>query len=388
MAAIQQEPNTTVRSDAGGVTVESRNALHMEAAQHFGIEPNKIETMLPCTPFQREVMDRARGDKRRAIGHAVFEIGQDVDVQRLAAAWKEVTRQKPALRSRIFTSTNGDHYQVVLLEDFTWLQSSRLDGKEVVIKDEAAAATREKQCNRYALLGNPRTKKQRLLLWTFSHAVVDNSLQETVLRKVLSVYKGEITQNADTVVGVRADGFANASKDVALFWQRHFDNLDASSFPVLPSHLTRPQPGAQAEHKITYPASTQRHWDHTAVCRAALAVLLTRYTHASEALFGVAVERPPYGEGQERQVHGLTRTVMPTRVFCDPHQPASDLLRAVAAHDAAVREFEQAGLDSVRHAGTLDPPRVISKPCWRSLLLSAAVTMPRPGQVPCFIGLS
>lgn len=80
-------------------------------------------------------------------------------------------------------------------------------------------------------------------------------------------------------------------------------------------------------------------------------MLLSRYTNASEALFGMVMERPPLLEGQAHPINGLTRTVVPTRVVCDRHQSVSDLMRAIAVHDAAVGEFEQAGLDSIRRAG-------------------------------------
>ncbi|KAJ0160651.1 Enniatin synthase, partial [Colletotrichum tanaceti] len=141
---------------------------------------------------------------------------------------------------------------------------------------------------------------------------------------------------------------ASSAEASSLLWQRHFEKLDASSFPVLPSHLKRPHATAEAEHSIALPAAAaaQQDQDHasiTAVCRAALAVLLARYTDASEVLFGIAVDGPS----------DTTRNVLPTRVLCDPHQTVSSLLRAVSAHDAAVRGLKHAGLDldGVRRAG-------------------------------------
>ena len=50
----------------------------------------------------------------------------------------------------------------------------RLD-MEMVVEEEAAAAATGVQCNRYAVLENPSTK-QRQLIWTLSHALINNTL--------------------------------------------------------------------------------------------------------------------------------------------------------------------------------------------------------------------
>ncbi|KAK2046290.1 hypothetical protein LZ31DRAFT_614242 [Colletotrichum somersetense] len=339
MANILQTPSINESSFTEVASPEPISALPLEAARQFGVAPGQVEITLPCTPSQRDVMEWAAGDERSMIGHTVFEIGKDVDVERLAAALKEVTRQMPALRTRLFTSGTGACYQAVLSEDFAWARPGRLDERESSIEAEAAAAATEKQGTRYALLEGPGMKKQRLLLWTFNHAVVDSSLQEDVLRRVSAVYSGNdaVRNAAGAAVEEPVDGLTFAPADATPFWRRHFDQLDASSFPALPSHLTKPRPEAQAEHNISYKVPTRRDWDNTAVCRAALSVLLARYTHASEALFGVAVERPPpCPEGQASSLRGMTRTVMPTRVFCDPHCPAFDLLRSAGVEDATV----------------------------------------------------
>ncbi|MBE3043309.1 amino acid adenylation domain-containing protein, partial [Candidatus Bathyarchaeota archaeon] len=115
--------------------------------------------------------------------------------------------------------------------------------------------------------------------------------------------------------------------------------------------MTVPRPDAQAEHSISYPSSAQKKWPSTIVCRAALAVLLARYTDASEALFGFVAERPLLVEGQETPVDGPTRCIVPTRVLCTPRQSGSDIMREIAAHDTAVREFEQTGLRGIRGSG-------------------------------------
>ena len=90
MAAAQEDLTSTVliASDAG----KHRNSLFMEATRHFASDPGTIKSIMPCTPFQRDVMDWTAHDKRRAVGHVIYEIPENVDIERLFAAWKEVVR--------------------------------------------------------------------------------------------------------------------------------------------------------------------------------------------------------------------------------------------------------------------------------------------------------
>ncbi|KAI0969469.1 hypothetical protein F4678DRAFT_438811 [Xylaria arbuscula] len=331
--------------DAG----EHRDNLYKEAAWRFSLERDAIENILPCTPFQRDVIDCAADDGRRAIGHVIYEIPRNVDLKRLAAAWKEVVRQTAALRTCIFTSTTGGSFQVVWAKSFAWAHLATFETKESVVQDEAGAAMTGPRCNRYVILG-ARDKEQILLIWTFNHALVDNALRGRILRRVQTVYDGGEVQNSNRT-RIPKKSRAMRIEDAAQFWERHFDGLSASIFPTRPSQPTILRPQAHLKHRISYLSPTQQTWSSTAVCRAALAVLSARSTLAEEALFGIVTERPHIFKEQEHPVDVPTRTLTPMRVLCAPHQSVSDVLGAVTAHDNAMRSFEQAGLCNIRRTG-------------------------------------
>ncbi|KAJ8123451.1 hypothetical protein ONZ43_g606 [Nemania bipapillata] len=332
--------------DAGG----HRDSLYNEAAWRFGLKRDAIEDISPCTPFQRDVIDCAAEDGRRGIGHVVYEIPNGVDIERLAAAWREVVRQTAVLRTCTFTSKTGGTFQVVLAESyFAWTYTTCFDNKESVVQDEAGAAMTGPRCNRYVVLEG-RGEEKRMLIWTFSHALVDGALRERTLRRVLTAYDGREVQYS-AHFGISGKFQAGRTEDAVRFWQQHFDGLSASVFPPLPSQVAVPRPDARLEHRISYPGPTQQMYSSIAVCRAGLAVLLSRLTLASEALFGIITERPHTLEEQEHPVDGPTRTLVPIRVLCAPDKPASDVIGAVTANDSAMRDFEQAGLSSIRGAG-------------------------------------
>ncbi|KAI1298361.1 hypothetical protein F5Y03DRAFT_270140 [Xylaria venustula] len=328
---------------------EYRDNIYKEAARRFVLERDAIENILPCTPFQRDVIDCAADDGRQAIGHAVYEIPRNIDLERLAAAWKEVARQTEALRTCIFTPKAGGSFQVVLAKSFTWAHLAYFETKESVMQDEAGAAITGPRCNRYAVLGG-RDKAQILLIWTFNHALVDNALRDRILRQVQTVYDGgEVQYSNHTIIPRKSH--AMRTEDAARFWKRHFDGLSASVFPTRPSQLTAPRPNAYLKHHVSYLGPTQQTWSSTAVCRAALAVLSARTTLAEEALFGVITERPHISKEREYPVDAPTKTLTPMRVLCPPHQSVSGIMGAVTDHDNTMRSFEQAGLCNIRRTG-------------------------------------
>ncbi len=339
--------------------------LLYEISRRFGLDRDAIETILPCTPFQCDVLDCAVDDALHTVGHAIYEIPEDVGAQRLAAAWKETVRRTPALRACTFTSKTGDSFQLVLRESFIF---SRLywtlpNPKAAIVKDEAAAAIAGPRCNRLVLFDDPNTKRQ-LLIWTFSHAFVDKAFQRRILRQVLAAYKEgsghqySLPVTPDSSVGTDEEHLILPKIPQALglgraihFWQEQLSGLDASIFPHLTSPLTTPHTSAHSEHEIPYPSFAQHKWSSTTVCRAALAILLSRYTDSSEALFGVVTEHSHTLEEQHLLMDDLTRTVVPFRVRCRPDQSCMVIMDAVAAYDSDMRQFAHAGIRNISLIG-------------------------------------
>ncbi|KAM3513239.1 hypothetical protein MY11210_003105 [Beauveria gryllotalpidicola] len=344
-------------------TVDLPRDLCREIARHFGLEQDVIEDILPCTPFQRDVIQCASDDKRRAVGHVVYEIPDDVDAERLAAAWKATVQYTPALRTCTFTLKTGSSFQIVLRDCFIFAQmyctSAHL--KSAIMKDEASAAVAGPRCNRYVLVGDPNTKR-RILIWTFSHAFVDSAFQKRILQQVHAAYKeghGRIfsLQPTTDLVESESGGYLStpaSEQAVGLeratqFWQEKLNGLDASVFPYLPSHIRVPAIDAQMDHRIPRPPFIRHEWSSTTVCRTALAILLSSYTDSCEALFGVVTEQ--VHEEHPLLLDGPTSTVVPCRVLCAPDQSVLNVLEAIAAYDHDMRQSAHAGLCNISRIG-------------------------------------
>ncbi|KAI1328011.1 non-ribosomal peptide synthetase [Xylariaceae sp. FL0255] len=320
--------------------------LYEQAAHHFGLKQDRIEKVLPCTPFQCDVMDCASHHRQLAFGHAVYEIPETMDIKRLAAAWEEVVRHNQALRTATFVSKEGDFFQVILARGFfTWMQLASLEMREAVVEDEAAAAMNGPRCNRYVVLEDPSTN-ERLLVWTFSHALVDKSLEGEILRQVEMAYEDKGVRQLN-LVEIPADAPVRDTAPAVLFWQRHFEGLKASVYPRVSYDQGMVRPDTIAEYRIPYSPPTQPRWSTAAICRAALAVLLSSFTNSPEALFGIVANRFETSEEHEGLICGSTRMVVPMRALCAPNQSVPDVVRAMMAKDISMSEFEYFGLCNI-----------------------------------------
>ncbi|CAK4033485.1 enniatin synthase [Lecanosticta acicola] len=170
------------------------DALCCAVAKQCRVESSQIQDILPCSPFQRHVVNRAANDPQIGIGQTCLEVSEQIDSERLFAAWSDVVRLTPALRSRTFTAPSGNHLQVTLSENISWKSVTSPLG-EVQAEERASAAVPGAQCNRYVLVSNPNAH-QRTLVWTFSYAFVDNAFQNQLIRNVLAVHDGEQSQTS------------------------------------------------------------------------------------------------------------------------------------------------------------------------------------------------
>ena len=335
-----------------GMDDSQSKTLRKQIFQEFGGDLGVIEEILPCTPFQRDVMAWTTRDPKNAVGHVLLEISNDADIERLTAAWMKVVYQVPALRTRTFISASGNHFQAVFSGPVPWKYVKSSDARKA-IEDKKVVAVNEAQWNGFTVLEDPGGER-RTLAWTFSNTIMDNSFQERVLEMVYTSYNGGKLQPSRGLKAL-AESLASSTEDAAQFWQQQFDGLNVATFPVLSSVQVVPKPEAQAQHRISHIGSAQQKWSSTVICRAALAALLCRYTHSQDVLFGAVTERPPVLDGKEQPFDGPTRTLVPVCVRCSPHMSVSNLMDAIAAHDTAAHEFEQTGLQPLRDAEDYGP---------------------------------
>lgn len=318
---------------------EDIDTLTAEASKRCQIDRAQIQDILPCSPFQHDVTSSTSDNPQNAVGQALLELSDAVDLERLYSAWEEAVRSSPILRTRMFTVPSGSHLQVVLAEGIAWRSvNSNID--VVVTEEQTAAAVPGAQCNRYALVTTPDSN-QRTLVWTFSHAMVDHGVQRQILQKVQAVYDGDQVQSSLSMGNLLEHIAALLEVDESS-WPK--GGTHGTSFPPLLTDMKKPYPRARAVHQFSCAGLTSNGHPAPIVCQAALAALLSRYTRDADVAFDVVSERPPLLDTQPCVVDGPTRSLRPCHVHLEPGQSLSDLMDAIEEWDTAMHSFEQAGL--------------------------------------------
>ena len=304
---------------------DSMDALRRQASRYCCENPTTIENVTPCTTFQHSALKRLSSVQQSHIGHAVYDVPLDVDLDRLASCWREIVNNTAALRTRIVALNPRKHHQVTITDCFTWTTYSD-DLSETIKNEETAAEEDGSPCNRYALL---ETSGKRYLVWTFSHLLVDNTLQYQALRKVLAAYDGTSASAAEDTADI-SNGDANfAGSNNNDQKDENEEEQAGQVFPTLPPNQTTVRPEAQIEHSFPLPTTGQNKHNKEAICHVALAMLLCRYTDSPVALFGTLHQRQPSRAGETGEKS--PRAVTPMRVRCLQDQRLSSTIEDVAS---------------------------------------------------------
>lgn len=307
-------------------TNDSIDTLRRQASRLCDADPTTIETVTPCTTLQCSALKRLSYIQQSHIGHIVYEVPLDVKLDRLASSWSEIVHQTPALRTRIVPLDPRTRHQVTITNCFTWTKYS--DELSKTIKNEETEAEEDdgSPCNRYALLETP---SKRYLVWTFSHLLVDKTLQDHTLRKVLAAYDGTSASAAEKPADA-SNGDANlAVSNNEDQEEEKEEALAGQVFPVLPPNQKIARPEAQAEHSFPLPTTGQQIQNKEAICHVALAMLLCRYTDSPVALFGAFQQQT---SSRARETGGKSpRAVTPLYVRCLQDQPLSSAIKEVTS---------------------------------------------------------
>ncbi|KAI5367209.1 putative alpha/beta hydrolase-1, AMP-dependent synthetase/ligase, Condensation domain, AMP-binding [Septoria linicola] len=123
--------------------------------------------------------------------------------------------------------------------------------------------------------------------------------------------------------------------------RRPDDGVEGTSFPPLPTSLTKPNPRNHAEHRFPFEASGSPDWPVPSVCRAALATLLSRYTRVPDVAFHFVRERANSSRNDQDSTFPPKRRISYCNVHVDPQQSRADLLQDVQINDSEAEESDQ-----------------------------------------------
>ncbi|KAI9371235.1 hypothetical protein BJX61DRAFT_543884 [Aspergillus egyptiacus] len=308
----------------------STSDARREAASLCGIQEGQVEDVLPCTPLQEGLLALTARKDSLYIRRFKFEIRPTVDISQLMRSWEQTVAAVPLLRTRIADLTGQGLVQVVVNEPVNWQSSP----------DSQTMG-----------LGTPLTRHEifteqgkTYLALTIHHAMYDGWSMPLVLDTTQKIYRGQQHSLAPFAAFIKH--IASIDEDAATkFWRRQFVGVEFSQFPALPlSHES------QADRTLTH--SIDINWegeDFTAatMTRAALAILISRYTNCPDAVFGVTVMGRHAAVPGVESMAGPTFATLPVRVIVDEEQTVHQLLQQVHTQATDMIPYEQIGLQHI-----------------------------------------
>lgn len=296
-----------------------------------------LEDVYPCTPLQEGLMSLTA--KRPGAYIVVFNyaLPASVDISQFQKAWNAVVQANPILRTRIVQTSSGAMYQAVLREAVPW---------------EAPTDSYHEDWNagqrlvRFILSPGP-SKHFTLVI---HHALSDGWAVPLLLRQVEAAYHGKILQQRPF------KGFINYIigniEAQNRFWKEHFVNLQAASFPRLPSLGYIPNPTV----KRTCVIPVEQDAGHSIFAtptklKLAWAILVSLYTDSPDIVFGITVTGRGAPVLDIEEMTGPTIATIPIQLHVDPELTIAEALLQVQDHSVSTVPFEQAGLQNISRLG-------------------------------------
>ncbi|KAL4957876.1 hypothetical protein BDW69DRAFT_180122 [Aspergillus filifer] len=265
------------------------------AAEQCRVEQDDIEDIYPCTPLQEGMITASLTRPGMYMGEIIFEIPADADAARLKQAWQATADVNPILRTRIVQSSAG-LVQVVLRKGLQW---GNPEGRKQF--DSCLGSP----LIELEVIGGGHSEQSRYLVATIHHAIWDRRTMKLVQDRVEAAYHGTKLIAQPFAIFMQ---YLLGQKGLQKFWAAEMANLDVAVFPA--SHTSnkthKPSPTASLKHKMYF--TPYPRTEHTAAeyIHLAWSLLVTHYTDAPDAVYGVTVH------GRSASVVGIDDIVGPT----------------------------------------------------------------------------
>ncbi|HEU5470788.1 MAG TPA: amino acid adenylation domain-containing protein [Actinophytocola sp.] len=359
----------TVTTLAGDLAVALREIVEHCAQAAGGSTGPDVEDVYPLTPMQAGMVFHglSQGDQGVYFQQVSFLLDGVADPAALAASWQRVLDRTPVLRSSVVWQGVPEPLQVVhrharlpvLHLDWTGLGAGELAERLDALLERDRAVGLDlgtAPLMRLAIVRLSATEVR--VVWSFHHVLLDGWSVFHVLSDVLTDHAGGTPPArrpfADYVHWLREQDERLADDH----WRAVLGDLSG------PTPLPFDRPPADAHHAVSserhgielstvdserfYEFARRNRLTPSALVQGAWALLLSRYSGASEVCFGATVSGRPAELPGVEGIPGIFINTVPVRVRVTGTEPVADWLRALQAAQAESRRFEHVGLPRLR----------------------------------------
>ncbi|RUS60627.1 amino acid adenylation domain-containing protein [Pseudorhodobacter sp. E13] len=348
--------------------------------------PEKPESGFALTPVQAGMIYETLANHDPAVNleQIVLHLEDERwDEAAMRAAWGAAIARHPALRLSFRQGPNGHILQRVepvfdaplQAEDWTGLQSPDAALAHLLQSDRARGVDLSAGGS-WRLIWLRLGPRRSVLIWTFSHAILDGRSFRQVLVEVFADYDGSGTawpQAPDFGAHCRAVAKADKAPAQAFFqsYLRGFDRptplgfvhgppvaADGTGATVLSAALTADQTRALTDRATAAGAS------FATMVQAAWGIVLARVAGQGDVVFGIT-RSGRYLTPQSRDMVGCLITTQPLRIAIGPQVTLDAVLAQIRQDLIAQRPYEGVGLADISAVTDIEA----GKPLFDSLVM-------------------
>ncbi len=301
-----------------------------------------ISAIYPLSPMQQGMLFHSlyAPESGVYIEQMSMDLTGDINIAAFEAAWQKVVDRYSILRTFFVWKNRENPLQIVLKQvlipwhNLDWRELPTIEQEQQLKQLLLSQRQKGFDFNQAPLmnctiirLGDENYK----FIWNHHHILIDGWCLSIIFKEVLSFYEAQLQGVSCQLPTPRPysdyiDWLNSQNKSTAIeFWQQYLQGFTAPTPLVVDKTISQSQQHSRDYDQIACVCSTdcsqklekiaqQHHLTLSTIVQAAWALLLSRYSHESDVVFGVTVSgRPPDLPGVEDMV-GLFINTLPLRV--------------------------------------------------------------------------
>jgi hypothetical protein len=211
-------------------------------SRQCNVDVLQIEDIFPCTGVQKSLLSMTARAANSYIARLIFQLKEDVDIDRLQKAWKHVSQMiAPILRVRIVDVPGVGLLQVQINEPVKW-ESSDEDVMTYINHDQTRSMGLSTSLTRLAVVCDSKNLGRQSLLLTQHHAIYDGYSIDLLLQEVSKAYTGVSDPSpTEPFQSFLKYVMSIDTRKTTEFWTKQFLGSEAVPFPALPHQDYRPK---------------------------------------------------------------------------------------------------------------------------------------------------
>ncbi|KAL3488325.1 putative nonribosomal peptide synthase [Aspergillus germanicus] len=322
--------------------------------QRAGIDPNQVQWVMPCTPFQEGILSSSDGSGSSLgyLAHMNIGLGKEIDIEALKYAWQKTVDHEEMLRTTFIpthmTDTSGLEQDGSLLQVVLSPQSPQAGQvKSMQVAHHAALPDLQGETEQghipvavvVAIQSQDGDGQECTLRMTMHHALYDEAYLSLLLKDLSARYRS-IACNQGVAEVLQGDqripfstyarfvhsklGKTPSASPAGKFWHRYMADAVPSTWPLMhgmQSSITSvmtPETSVMEWTGNLRAAASNNQVTVAAIVRAALALTVAEHSNVTDVVVGeVSKGRPDirsHGDSTSRLIAGPCATTHPVRI--------------------------------------------------------------------------